>query len=58
MRDVSSDENETYIRVCTSIIPAIAVVVACFFVTIGKAKDYDAGDLVTEGAEEGDSKIN
>jgi len=58
VRDVSSDENETYIRVCTSIIPAIAAVVACFFVTIGKAKDYDAGDLVTEGAEEGDSKVN
>jgi Na+/melibiose symporter-like transporter len=56
VRDVSSDENETYIRVCTSIIPAIAAVVACFFVTIGKAKDYDAGDLVTEGDD--NSKVN
>jgi len=58
VRDVSTDENETYIRVCTSIIPAIAAVVACFFVLIGKASDYDSGDLVTEGANDDSEKIN
>jgi len=54
---VSSDSNAFYIRICASVIPCCGAIVACILVLIGKAKDYDCGDLITEGSMIEEEKI-
>jgi len=49
VKDVSDIQNESYVRVCTTVIPAVSVVGAWILVLIGKATDYDAGDAVIDG---------
>jgi len=49
VKDVSDIQNEYYVRVCTTVIPAVSVVGAWILVLIGKATDYDAGDAVIDG---------
>ncbi len=44
-------------RLCTTIIPALAVILAGIFIYIGKAADYDAGDVVMDDAAEGVPQI-
>lgn len=48
IKDVSDPKNDDYVRICTSIIPAISVIFAWVLVLIGKATDYDAGDVVVD----------
>jgi len=57
IRDVSSDSNVLYIRVCAALIPCCGAILACILVLIGKAKDYDCGDLITEGSIVDEYKI-
>ena len=47
-KDLTLPENEEYVRVVSSLIPGLAVVASWAFVMIGKAADYDAGDLVLD----------
>ena len=54
---MSSDSNAFYIRICSSVIPCCGAIVACVLVLIGKAKDYDCGDLITEGSMIEEEKI-
>jgi len=46
MRDLSSADNIEYVKVTSSLIPAGAALAAWILVMLGKAADYDEGDVV------------
>jgi len=49
----------TYVRVCSSVIPGLSVIMAWILIYVGKAADYDSGDVVMDKNEGGeDEEIN
>jgi len=39
------------VRTCTTVFPGIATILAWILISIGKAADYDAGDVVMDRFE-------
>lgn len=57
LEDVSDPSNSTYIRICACILPGAAIILGWVLIMIGKAADYDAGDVVLD-KHEGSKHVN